>query len=59
MVTEVEIKACDVCGKPGKVAEGKTCELGHFLCGECVWGGSLPAPRQYCVLCYTSLTRGV
>ena len=30
MVIEVETKACDVCGKPGEVRDGKTCELGGF-----------------------------
>ena len=56
MATEVDTKLCDVCGKPGEVRGGKTCELGHFLCGNCVSGGSLPEPRKYCILCHTPLT---
>ena len=56
MVTGVDTRACDVCGKPGEVRGGKTGELGHFLCGTSVSGGSLPAPRKYCILCYTPLT---
>ena len=56
MVAEVDTKACDVCGESGEVRGGKTCELGHFLCGTFVSGGSLLEPRKYCTLCYTPLT---
>ena len=56
MATEVDTKQCDVCGKPSEGRGGRTCELGHFLCGTCVSGGSLPEPRKYCILCDTPLT---
>lgn len=51
MSTQVTTKYCDNCGKTAEIPEGKTCDVGHFICGACVTVGSSPEPRKYCLLC--------
>lgn len=55
MTTKMDTKICDICGNRVDQAAGKTCQLGHFICGSCVTSGALPAPRKYCTLCHTLL----
>ncbi len=53
MVSKIDTKICDICGKTVDPSGGKSCELGHFTCQSCVTGGPSPQPRKYCMLCHT------
>jgi hypothetical protein len=50
-------RICDSCGKKKKdLAGGKTCELGHFICKECVYSGViLISEKKSCPLCKNPL----
>ena len=48
-------RICDSCGKEKDVRGGKTCESGHFICQDCVYGSGLQplisSSRKQCPIC--------
>lgn len=49
-------RTCDVCGKTRDVQGGKTCEKGHFVCKDCVYGGGFfPSEKKSCPICQKPL----
>ena len=44
-------RVCDSCGQKKKVAGGKTCENGHFICQSCTSGGVLSFSKTQCPIC--------
>ena len=46
---------CDSCGKEKELKGGKTCENGHFICADCVYGGFFGSTKTTCPLCQKPL----
>ena len=48
-------RTCDYKGHVRDLSGGRVCESGHFICKECVWGGTgggfFGGGMQTCPLC--------
>lgn len=49
-------RICDSCGKEKDISGGRTCENGHFLCRDCVYGSGIDVlifgtTKKICPLC--------